>query len=167
MSKKNIHNIKTTGFKVPEDYFTNLEDITLTEIKLRTQFKTVGFKTPKHYFNTIEERVFSTVLEKPQVKIISISRKKQLLYAASIAAVITILVNVFVFNNNSNWETLDYETVENYMIEEDFSTYEIASLLTIDDLNEVSFTNYQLNETLIETYLLDHLDIDDLITENP
>lgn len=167
MSKKTIHNIKTTGFKVPKDYFNNLEDISLTEIKLKTQFETTGFKTPNNYFNTIEERVFSTILEKLQVKIVSIARKKQLLYLSSIAAVITILVSVFIVNNNSNWGKIDYETVENYMIEEDFSSYEIASLLTNDDLNELNFTKYHLNETLIETYLLDHLEINDLITENP
>ena len=85
MNKKYIHNIKKTGFKVPEDYFNSLEDDILTEITLKEKVSNSGFRTPKDYFKTLEDVIIEKVTEQKTSKVISLFSKKNLIYASSIA----------------------------------------------------------------------------------
>ena len=163
MQKNRIHNINKTGFNTPKDYFNNLEAEILSDIKLKATINSSGFKTPKGYFNTLEDDFMSKITDKEKAKVVSLFNKRNLIYVSSIAAAVLLLFNLSIFNNNVNWSKLDTETVENYMINEDISSYEIASLLSEDDLKEENFINYTLDRENIETYLLNNLDIEDII----
>lgn len=163
MQKNRIHNINKTGFKTPPDYFNNLEEAILCQIKLKETIKNTGFKTPKDYFDTLESRVMDEILENETPKVISLINKRTIIYVSSIAAAVLLLFNLSIFNKDLDWNKLDSETVENYMLSEDISTYEIASFLSVEDLNEENFITYDLNEENVETYLLNNLDIDDII----
>ena len=165
MKKNKIHNINATGFKVPKDYFNNLEDSILSHIKLKEKNTDSGFKTPDNYFDTLEDAILSKVSEKEKAKIISIFSRRNLIYTSSIAAAVLLLLNLSFFDKKSDWDKLDNETVENYIIEENIGSYEIASLLSEDNFIEDTFIIQSLNEENIETYLLDNLDIEDLIIE--
>lgn len=165
MNKNNLHNIKKPGFNVPKDYFNNLEDLILSEVKLKETLSTSGFKTPKGYFETLEGVVIEKVTEKEASKVISLFSKKNLVYISSVAAVILLLFNLSNFQKNGDWSNLDTETVENYMIDEDISFYEIAALLPDEDLEESNFVNYNFSNENIETYLLDNLDTEDLFID--
>ena len=162
MNKKHIHNIKKTGFKVPEDYFNSLEDAILSEITLKEKVSNSGFKTPKDYFEALEDVIIEKVTKKDTSKVISLFSKKNLVYASSIAAAILLLFNLSIFQTDSGWSNLDTETVENYMINEDISFYEIASLLPDEDLEEADFVTHNFNNENVETYLLNNLEIEDL-----
>ncbi|KJD33323.1 hypothetical protein PK35_05545 [Tamlana nanhaiensis] len=165
MKNNSLHNIKNSGFKTPQDYFNNLDDTFFTVSKLKNNVENSGFKVPDKYFENLETAVLQNVLkQKEPVKVISIFNKKNLLYATSIAAAVVLLFSLTLFKNTSNnWNTLDIDTVENYVLNDDISTYEIASLLTEDDLTEENFISSTFNEENMETYLLNNFDIEDFV----
>lgn len=165
MNKNNLHNIKKTGFKVPEDYFDNLENTIFSHVKLKEQATNSGFKTPENYFETLENKIINTVSKNKTSKVISLFSKRNLVYISGIAAAILLLFNLSIFQKESNWSRLNTKTVENYIIDEQMSSYEIASLLSDEELIEENFTNHDFKDENIESYLLDNSDINDLIIE--
>tara|TARA_R110002050_G_scaffold300364_1_gene469404 strand:- start:12232 stop:12732 length:501 start_codon:yes stop_codon:yes gene_type:complete len=166
MKKNNIHNINETGFKVPKDYFDNLEDAILSELKLKELSNNSGFKTPKDYFETLEDRIIKKTSTKEAPRVISLFTKRNLVYISSIAAAVLLLFNLSIFKSTPTWKSLDTETVENYMINGDLlDSYEIASLLTTEELSDANFIETNFNENNIETYLINHLDVEDLYVE--
>ena len=105
------------------------------------------------------------VLSESQSKIISIFNTKTLIYTSGIAAAVLLLFNLSIFNSEPSFDSLKTETVENYLISEGISSYEIASLLTAEELNENKFVDLNLEKNNIETYLLNNVDIEDLMVE--
>ena len=163
MQTNKLHNIKETGFKVPKDYFDTLEDTVLDNIKLKEQSSEPGFKTPDNYFETLEDTILSKVSEKESPKVISIFSRRNLIYASSIAAAVLLLLNLSIFENESGWEDIEAETVENYIINENMGSYEIASLLIDEELNEDNLTDIEFSDEALENYFLDHTTVEDLI----
>lgn len=165
MKKNKIHNINETGFKVPNDYFSNLDDSILTHIKLKEKINNSGFITPQNYFETLEKNIIEKISKKESIKVIPLFSKRNIIYVSSIAAAVLLLFNLSIFDKKSDWDKLDTETVENYIIEENIGSYEIASLLSEDSFIEENFIIQGINEEHLETYLLDNLDIEDFIIE--
>lgn len=167
MSNNSLHNIKKTGFKVPQDYFNNLDDDLFTIAKLKNEVNKTGFSAPNNYFNTLEASIFNKISKTQQPsKIISIFSKKNLVYVSSIAAAVILLFSLTLFNNqNTNWNTLDVDTVENYILNEDLTSYDIANLFADEDFNIENFVNHDFEEENIESYLIDHIDLDDFIED--
>ena len=165
MSKKQKHNINKTGFKVPKDYFNELEDSLVDSIRLKALANKPGFKVYDNYFESFEDRTVKKALELSSPTVISIINKSNLIYASSIAAALLLLLILTVFNKNPHWDHLDIETVENYIIEENIDAYVIAELLIDEDLKEEDFIDYDLKTESIKNYLLENTDIEDLIIE--
>ncbi|TGV02692.1 hypothetical protein [Flavivirga rizhaonensis] len=166
MKQKKLHNIKETGFKVPDDYFNTLENVILSDIKLKKVSKDSGFKLPEDYFNNLEDTIIDKVSTKTPTKVISLFRKKTIIYLSGIAAAVLLLFYISFPEKKPAFDSLDFETVENYIMNENIGSYEIATLLTEEDLLEEHFIEYKEgDEDTIETYILDNLDIDDIILE--
>lgn len=165
MKKNILHTNKESGFKLPKDYFEGLEDKILTQAKL-SNIEASGFKTPDSYFESLEDIILNKVTpEKNSSKVISLFSKKRILYISSVAAAILLLFNLSVFDSKPTFDTLDTETVENYIFNENINSYEIASLLTDEDLKEENFIDYNLSNENVENYILDNLDIETIILE--
>jgi hypothetical protein len=168
MKTKKIHNIESTGFKTPSGYFDSLEKNILDKIDIENTSsipKKTGFEVPDSYFNNLEDTIAEKVAGNKQVKIISLFSTKNLIYASSIAATIIILISLSIFRTQPSFDNLETETVENYIISESISSYEIASLLNDDELNEDEFVDLNLENENIEAYLLNNIDIEDLMIE--
>ena len=63
MKKENIHNIKSSGFKIPDNYFESIDDQILERLndkEIISASETTGFMVPKDYFDSVE----TTILEK-------------------------------------------------------------------------------------------------------
>ncbi|AUP80797.1 hypothetical protein [Flavivirga eckloniae] len=165
MKQKKLHNIKETGFKVPDDYFSGLEDAILSDIKLKEVSDDSGFKTPEGYFDALEDTIANKVSDKAPTKVIPLYRKRTIIYLSGIAAAVLLLFNLSIFENKPTFDSLDVETVENYIMNENIGSYEIAVLLSEDDLLEEHFIEYNVEEETVETYILDNLDIEDIIIE--
>ncbi|MGC6430984.1 MAG: hypothetical protein ACON5F_08070 [Jejuia sp.] len=168
MKNKKLHSIKTTGFKTPKGYFDSFDEQLLQKMNIESKLnKTIssGFKTPENYFEGLEERLIKQVSEEKSAKVISLFSRKSLVYASSIAATVLLLISLSVFNNTPEFDDLETQTVENYIIDENFSSYEIAALIDQEDLNETNFVNHNFDEEVIADYLLEHADIESLMIE--
>lgn len=165
MKQNKLHNIEETGFKIPDDYFNALEAIILSNIKLKKMSSDSGFKLPENYFNALEDTITNKISTKTPTKVIPLFRKRTLIYISSTAAAVLLLFNLSIFKNKPTFDSLDFETVENYIMNENIGSYEIAALLSEEDLLEENFIEYQVEEKIIETYILDHLDVEDIILE--
>ncbi|TNJ45234.1 hypothetical protein KFZ70_07050 [Tamlana fucoidanivorans] len=165
MKNKKLHHIKSTGFKIPEDYFESLE----SKVFSKTGQPSIlsghdsGFTVPKQYFETIEQAVISRIEDKPATKVRSLFTKKAVFYASSIAATIILLLNLSIFDKTPTFDTLTTETVEDYLIDENVSSYEIASLLLEEELETGMTLN--VDDDALEAYLLEHADIETLMIE--
>ena len=163
MNKNNLHNIKNSGFKTPKGYFEGLEDRIIDQINLQNKIKDTGFKSPDNYFDGLEDKLLERVTT--ETKVISIFSKRNLIYATSIAAAIILILGIFLNKNEITFDNLETASIEYYLNEADLDSYEIASLLSEDELNTDSFTNTSLTEESIEDYLLENSSIEDLIIE--
>ncbi|WP_248723902.1 hypothetical protein [Seonamhaeicola sp. ML3] len=159
MKKDKLHNLKDNGFKVPEGYFNGLEDQIISELKLKDITKEPGFKIPGTYFDTLEDTIVSKTKHK-ETKVVKLFSKKVVLYASSIAAAILLLFNLSIFEKE-NIEP-DYASLENYLLNEDISAYEIASFLEEEDLTEENFVEFNIDKDAVEDYIFENLDVEDL-----
>lgn len=160
MKKDNLHNINENGFRVPKNYFETFEDQLFSELKLKETAQNPGFKAPNDYFEDLETKVMAQVSNsKTKTKVIPLFSKKNLIYVSSIAAAIILLLTL---NINGTPEELDEQTVENYLLNEEISPYEIASLLEEEELTEDNFIEYTIEESTVEDYIIDNLSVEDL-----
>ncbi|VAV84789.1 hypothetical protein MNBD_BACTEROID02-476 [hydrothermal vent metagenome] len=168
--QKDLNNIKNTGFKVPKDYFNTLEDTILSKIKAESILKNIdspGFEMPNGYLDTLEDTVFNTLPKKENSKVISLFSKKNLIYISGVAAAIVIMFGFFWNNTNASEMELDYEMVESYLIDQNISSYEIASLLTEEELSNIDseIMNEAFNDEGMEDYLLENVNFEDIIEQ--
>ena len=192
MKKKDLHNIKNTGFKtpnhyfegledeilgkiklgkkvectgmeVPDNYFEGVEDAILSQIKLNENIKTPGFTTPETYFDTLDDTILNKVSSKKGSKVITLFNKKTILYVASTAAAIALFFNLNSSGKAVTFDSLDTEVVDNYILNETEFT-DLASLFIEAELNETSFIDYNLSDDTLDSYLED-LEDNELISE--
>ena len=165
MKNDKLHNIETTGFRVPDDYFDSIEDAVFNKINSPlTDIKASGFKVPDNYFTEIDEKVLKTIGQE-ETKVVSIFNRQVLLYVTGIAAAVVLMFSIFI--NKTDELPLDSEMVETYLVEQDLSSYELASLLEEADFLDEDFIiiEEQINATDLESYLLDNVNIEDIIEQ--
>jgi len=165
----NLKNIKNTGFKIPDNYFSSVEDNITDALKLEKNFlytaKETGFKIPENYFDTLEKHINTKIEPKNTSKVIRLFSKRNLIYASGIAAAVLLFFNLSLFDKSVDFESLDFQTVESYIINEGIDSYELAALFTENDLTETDFLQQAITDESLETYLLDHLDIENIIID--
>ena len=164
MKTNKLHTIKNSGFKVPEDYFNTLEDTILSDLKLKTITRETGYKVPENYFDSLEDKITASITAEKDVKVIKLFTKKNFLYATSIAASLILMFNLF-FNKQEQITIDGIETasLENYIINEDVELTEFAPLFTEDDLSNVHLISDGFSPDILEDYVLDNLEIEDII----
>ena len=81
------------------------------------------------------------------------------------AAIIILMFNVFWNNEPIKESTIEISDIEQYLINEGVSSYELASLLTNEDLNTDNFVDSEVSEEALEQYLMENSTLEDLITE--
>jgi hypothetical protein len=152
MKKEQQH---TSGFKIPDNYFKTLEETIETRLYLE-EFKSSGFKVPKDYLTDFEVNLENKT---KQTKVISIFRRKNLMWATSVAAAVLLLFTLSTPRNTQSIDTLESQALENYLVDE--MSYNEFETLTVDiNVSETDFIT--INENNLETYI-DNLDVDDLI----
>ncbi len=165
MKDNKLHNIKNTGFKAPDNYFDTLEDRLFTEAKLKANVNSSGFVMPKDYLDGLEDAILNKVTEK-EPKVIPLLSKRTLVYVSSIAAAILLLFNLSILKTKpTTFDSLDTETVENYILEEDIGSYEINSSLTEDDFYVDNFSEVTIDDQSFEDYILNDVNLEDIMLE--
>jgi len=168
MKNKNLHNINKTGFKAPKDYFESFEDTLMNKINNNQSLNNIdatGFELPNDYFENFEDKLHKRISKENDSKVVRLFTRRNLVYLSGVAAAVLILFNLSIFDTKVTWDSLDIQTVENYIIGEDFDSYELASLLPDDQLLESNFISNTITDDTLENYLIDNLDLEDIIIE--
>ena len=163
---------KNDGFKTPEGYFEGLTERILNKMEDESDNlpKSEGFQVPEGYFDSVNKEILSK-LERPEPKVVRLYPYKKLLYtAASIAAVLLIFIGL-------QWQgdqSVNFGDIANMELAEYFednatglSSYEIAEVFPIDDLEVSDILEEEWDEENIVEYLDDTIDdIDELNLNN-
>ena len=170
MKKDNLHK-NNGGFKVPEEYFENLQGRLSKKIPLKAEKKLLtkkidpGFKIPEEYFIDFENKIFEKIEEtKPKRKVISLIPWKNILYFSGIAAMIAIIISLYVNTEAEiNFNEITVADIYTYFSEEniELSIAEIATLLQSD----VNYPETTEEELINEDIILDYLSREDLDDE--
>ena len=162
----NLNNIQDPGFKVAKDYFEHLEASIISHVNLKEKVSDPGFSVPKDYFKNIENDILTKVNKKEPVKVISLFNKKNLIYISGIAAAILLLFNLPTLNTKVTYASLSTETVEDFILNEDYSANDLATLFNdIDLLEEDGFNSISFTDEAMQDYLNNNLELNDLYTE--
>jgi len=168
MKNKNSHNIKSSGFKAPDGYLESFDELLLKKLKktsLLDGFENSGFKVPDQYFETFDEKLSKVISTKEEAKVISFLSWKKMAYVSGVAA--SILLMITLFNNNNkipSFDNLETALIDEYIVEEDFTNEDIATLLS-DDLTMNNFMDSHLINDNLEEYILDNSSAEDYLKE--
>ncbi len=145
-------------FKTPEGYF---EDISKGLTKRLSEKgidipENEGFIVPNSYFEDVHENILKK-LDAEEAKVIQLHPYKKLYYAAASIAAVAMVV-LFLNQNTSKaitFEDIANSDIENYFEDNDldFSTYEIAEVVPVDDLEIGDILSNELNQDMILNYL--------------
>ena len=167
---------RNNGYKVPEGYFSELEDTLLDKVKnlesiedvLKNYKGTHGYTTPESYFDTLEKRV----LEKVKPKVIPLfSWKKIAISTATIAASLVLAFSIYNYSSTKQTTNtiaaIDTAQIHDYIDngELDLTLFEVEDLLFDQNIDLSTLNNESLQEELLYEYLEDRLDIDYILTE--
>ena len=155
---------KNNPFKTPDSYFEKFSDALNTRIKedeLKLS-KEHGFTLPEGYLESLNSNIQKKI-ESKETKVIQLNPyKKYYLVVASTAALVLL---VFGINWNRGQETPSWDDIANTDIESYFDTndvgltsYEIAEVMPVEDLEITDFLNSELSEEQIVDYLNEHTD---------
>lgn len=150
---------KNSGFKIPEGYLEGFTEKLLDKLGEKTSGipDKEGFKVPETYFEDLNERLLEQV-SNSETKVVKLHPyRKYYLVAASMAAIVLLLIGLqWQGNENLTFEDLAGSDIETYLDGNDLelSSYEIAEMLPIDDLQ----FNDILEENLDEENIIEYLD---------
>lgn len=149
---------KETGFSIPKNYLSNLEEVIETKLSEDSFAKESGFTTPDTYFTGLENDILSKVLStKKETKVISFKEKvfKMIPFAAAASIMLFIGLNSFVFSNDKELtlDSLSDVDIEYWLNSNTVNTNDITAVLGDDILaeNDLYFTT--LDDSNIEDYL--------------
>jgi len=163
---------KKNPFKTPESYFENFSDgllDKLSEEKLDLP-KEDGFTIPENYFDALHENI-QKKLNTEETKVVQLHPyRKYYAVAASIAAIVIVFLGF-------NWSTPEEVTfddlasadIESYFESNELglTTYEIAEVLPVDELEINDILENQFEEENVIEYLNENIDdIEDLNLED-
>lgn len=154
------------GFKAPEDYFEGFEERLFSKIKEAELPKQHGFDVPYGYFENLEERILQNVSQEKTVKVIPLFKRKTFIYAASIAACAALVFSIYTGNTGGE-KPLQIADIEAYINSDsmDLDSYDIAQILSEDELDNLTLENEIFSQESIEEYLLENLDDTTLLIE--
>ncbi|MEO9893134.1 hypothetical protein [Aurantibacter sp.] len=153
------------GFKTPEDYFENLTGKLLSKITEEQSVlpKGDGFIAPEGYFDGLQENILRKLdLEKEETKVIQLNPYRKYYFAAAAVAAAFILFFGLNFETESSptFEELAASDIESYFENNDMelSSYELAEVMSFDELDISDILDNQLNDDHIIDYLDDNID---------
>ncbi len=163
---------KNNPFKTPKGYFENFEGNLLDKLKEEKLDlpEEDGFVVPEGYFDSLPKRT-KHKLDADENKVVHLNPYRKYYYAvASMAAIVLIFLGL----NWNNSKEVTFDDLANADFEAYFeanelglSTYEIAEVLPVDELEINDILENQLDEENVIDYLNENIDnIEDLNLED-
>jgi hypothetical protein len=154
---------KNKGFKTPEGYFEGLTDKLMGKLSEEDSVlpEQDGFEVPEDYFETLNEKIISKI-DRKETKVVQLNSYRKFYFAAASVAAVALIV--FGLNWNANGETtfedLASSDIESYFENNELglTSYEIAEVIPIDELEFSDIIENQLNEDNVFEYLNENID---------
>lgn len=171
MKKSQLHNIKDSGFKIPDSYFDTFEQRLFDKMAVQKDLAEMdgsGFTVPENYFKNfdakLEARLDKEKNQKNTPRVISMGSWRRHAVISGVAAVL-LLMFLIVFNSDDPLSIHEVETasIEAYLNDENLNIYDIGALLDDDNLVLDNFVSTPLTEDSLENYLLNNTSVEDLI----
>lgn len=177
--KKNMLPYRSkAGFKVPDNYFEDLEDrlmdISSSEVKLVNSIEKgkPGFKVPANYFEELESNVLQQI-DKPSEngKIISLLNREIFYYAAAVAAILLLVVPSLLLKptpgSEFSMDAVEVSSIEYYINNGyiDFNFNEISSFITEEDYILEEFNTSNISDEDVFYYLSESVENPGLLIE--
>ncbi len=163
MTKESKH---THGFQTPEHYFDELNRELVIQSKLSELPQRTGYTVPEDYFSGLESKIVGALQnEKEQVSVLPLFRKRNLYYLSGIAA--SLIIGFSILNTVQDSPVIDTADAS-YYIENgglNLNTFDLAQLLTDEDISEIVDQSDFFSEESLDTYLLEHFDESILLQE--
>ncbi len=165
------------GFKAPEGYFESFGDRLKDRMnqEITKLPKTDGFKEPEGYLDTLDAKILAAVKEE-ETKLIRLPWYRNYYTAVAAVAAIFLIAIGLQFNGSSKAVTFDQllsdlsdTDIETYFENNDLelSSYEIAEVLPVDELELDAVLEKGFSETNLFEYLDNTIeDFDDLNLED-
>ena len=155
-------NIKT-GFTIPENYFTDIEDDFSSKLIEDKLPRHNGFEITKAYFESVENNIIEKTIHKKGKLINFKTRKIKLIYAAASIVLLLFIGSNFIYNTNTelssdeiiSWLDMNINTISND---------DIPIALTELNFNDTNPYDIINSEVILES-LLNYND-EDFIVEN-
>lgn len=155
-------NNKNNPFKTPEGYFDSFQDRLMDRLSEQESIipKEDGFKVPDNYFDKFQNNLNEKL--KGEVRVVKLkSYKKYFAVAAAIAALVVLGISL----NKNNPSEISFTDLANSDIEAYFeynelglTTYEIAEVIPVDQLEIDDILENRLGEENILEYLNENVD---------
>ena len=154
------------GLKAPDDYFEGFEERLFTKISEAALPGKSGLTVPEGYFDGLEEQIIQKVVQIKPVKVIPLYKRKAFIYVASVAAAAVLVFSIFTKGTEEEF-LLEIADIEAYFEEGgmEYNSYDIAQLLSENDLDDLSAESATFTEESLEEYLLENLDDTTLLIE--
>ena len=155
-------NIKT-GFTIPENYFTDIEDDFSSKLIEDKLPKHNGFKITKAYFENVENNIIEKTIHKKGKLINFKTRKIKLISVAASIALLLFFGSNFIYNTNTE---LSSEEIISWldMNVNSFSNEDIPITLTELNFNDTNPYDIINSEVILESLL--NSNDEDFIVEN-
>ncbi|MCE2611824.1 hypothetical protein LVD13_02490 [Flavobacteriaceae bacterium D16] len=150
---------KKEGFKVPDGYFEGLNKRLMDRLDQENLDLPGddGFAVPEGYFDSLQDKLSSRIGASQENKVIRLNPwKKYYLVAASIAALVVIVIGFRLGQTEEfTFSDLASAELETYLEENDLglTSYEIAEVLPIEEIEVNDILDNELNEENIIDYL--------------
>ncbi len=160
---KDMKKFDKDSFKTPKGYFENLSDSLMERLeKENTDLpKTEGFTMPEGYFDQLQNSL-KEKLAQEEPKVIPLNPYRNYYFAAAAVAVVIIGIVGFIQTTapTPTFDNLASADIDAYFENNELglSSYEIAEVLPIDELEIKDIIENQINEENIIDYLEENLD---------
>lgn len=163
---------KHSGFKAPEGYFEGFNDSLMDKLKEQSHNipKNDGMKVPDGYFEGLNQKIHAQI-KYGETKVIPLKNYRKYYYTAIAVAASLLLVIGLQWKNETvyTFDDLAASEIEEYFDAHDFemSSYEIAEIMPIDDLQIEDMLQKEIKDENIADYLNDNIDMfEELNLEN-
>ncbi len=155
---------KKNSFKVPPGYFEGLTERIqkkMQEDDAQKFPKEDGFGVPDTYFDKLEKEILANTIEK-ETPVIQLRPYKRYLYAAAAIAAIFVLVMTLPWNRSQTitFDDLAEVDITSYFESQELelSSYEIAEVIPVANLDIDEFMETEMDDQQIMNYLEDTID---------
>ncbi len=154
---------KKQDFKAPEGYFDSFTDKMKQKLSEEEMHLPANdnFKVPKDYFENLNKKIAQKIDGK-ETKVMKLRPYMKFYYAAASVAAILVLVFGLRLNQDDEFTFGDLANsdLENYLENNDIglSSYEIAEVISVEELEINDILENQINDENIMEYLDDTVD---------